>query len=155
VGLRLELEVGEAQRLALAGAGAAPQQRPQAREQLLERERLDEVVVGAGVEPAHAIGHGIARGEHEHRRAVAGRTQAPAYLEPVDVRHQHVEHERVGRPVRERVERLAPVGRQLRVIALQAQRAIDGVAHCGLVVDHEDVHVARVTGEAERPVREG
>ena len=53
VGDGVEREVAEAQRRAPAVAGRrAAQQRADAREQLLERERLDEVVVGAGVEAA-------------------------------------------------------------------------------------------------------
>jgi D-alanyl-D-alanine carboxypeptidase/D-alanyl-D-alanine-endopeptidase (penicillin-binding protein 4) len=149
---RVELDVGVAQRLA-ALAGAATQQRPQTREQLFERERLDEVVVGAGVEPAHAVGHRVARGQHEDRRAVTGRAQPPAHLEAVDVRHQQVEHERVRGPVGQRLQRLGAVGGQLRVVALEPQRSIDGFAHRGLVVDDQDAHAVMVSAEAESVVR--
>ena len=127
-------------------AGGAPQQRAQPREQLLERERLDQVVVGAGVEPADAVGHRVARGEDEHRRAVAGGAQPAAHLEPVHVRHQHVEHQRIRRADRQRVERLGAVGGQLGLVALQPQRAVDGVAHRRLVVDHEDAHAPACLG---------
>ncbi len=47
----------------------APQQGTQARQQLRELERLDQVIVGAGVETFHAIGHGVAGGEHQDRGA--------------------------------------------------------------------------------------
>jgi len=50
--------------------------------QLLQREGLDEVVVGAGVEAGDAVGHGIARGEHEHRRLVAVGAHAPETSRP-------------------------------------------------------------------------
>src|SRR5437016_12527653 len=49
---RVELEVGEAEHLARAVAAAA-EEGADAREQLLERERLRDVVVRARVEPGH------------------------------------------------------------------------------------------------------
>ena len=154
VRLRLELDVGEAQHLAVhAAAGAAPQQGAQPREQFVERERLHQVVVGAGVQPAHPVGHRIAGGEDEHRRTIAGRPQPPADLEAVDSRHQHVQDERVGRPRGQRVERLRAVAGQLGLVALQPQRAVDRLAHRRLVVDHEDAHGPSVPSEAESRIR--
>ena len=52
---RVELEVGEPQHLAVVPLGRPAEQRAHAREQLLERERLRDVVVGAGVEPGDAV----------------------------------------------------------------------------------------------------
>ena len=79
---QVEAQILERERLTrhvvlLAGA---PQQRAYAREQLAQCERLDEVVVGAGVEAGDAVVDLLARGEHQHRRAVAARAQAPAHL---------------------------------------------------------------------------
>ena len=136
---RVELEAGVVELLADRAAGAA-QQRSQPRAELLERERLDEVVVGAGVEPLHAVRDGVARGEHQHGRAVAGGPQAAADLEPVGLGHQDVEDDRVGRLVGERVERLAAVGGELDAVAVHPQRAVERVADARLVVDHEDSH---------------
>ncbi len=50
----VERHVGEGEQL--RHRAAAPQQRAQAGAQLLAGERLDEVVVGAGVEPGDAVG---------------------------------------------------------------------------------------------------
>jgi hypothetical protein len=44
----------------------AADQRSQAREQLAEVERLDEVVVSARVETANAVAHLVASGQHQH-----------------------------------------------------------------------------------------
>ena len=142
----VELEPGVAELLADRAAGAA-QQRSQPRAELLERERLDQVVVGAGVEALHAVRDGVAGGEHQHRRAVAGRPQAPADLEPVGLGHQDVEDDRVRRLVGERVERLAAVGGELHAVAVHPQRAIERVADGGLVVDHEDSHTGNPQGK--------
>ena len=70
----------------------APQERAQAREQLVERERLRQVVVGACVEAGDAVGHFATRGEHEDRDRVLGGAELPADVEPVGRRHHHVEH---------------------------------------------------------------
>ena len=85
----VELDPGVLERLPHRAAAAA-QQRPEACAQLFERERLDEVVVGAGVEPFHAVGHRVAGGEHQHRGAIARGAQPAADLEPVGLGHQDV-----------------------------------------------------------------
>ncbi|MCY1187492.1 hypothetical protein D9M73_284800 [compost metagenome] len=50
---------------------AAPQQGAQARLELVEVERLDQVIIGAGIQAGNAIIKGIPRGEDQHRQAVA------------------------------------------------------------------------------------
>ena len=89
---QVEAQVLEGERLLLAVllAGAA-QQRAHPRQQLAQRERLDEVVVGAGVQAGDAVVDLAARGEHQHRRAVAALAQAPAHLQAVDAGHRDVE----------------------------------------------------------------
>src|SRR3712207_8270313 len=62
---------------------------------------LDDVVVGADVEPLDAVRDSVARGEHEHRHAVAGSAQAAADLEAVDAGHRS-EERRVGKECRSR-----------------------------------------------------
>ena len=75
----------------------APQQCTHAREQHLEGERLDDVVVGAGLQPQHLVGGRILRCEHEHRQPVVGRAQPPQHLQPVDAGHHDVEDHQVWR----------------------------------------------------------
>ena len=48
-------------------AGERPGERPQAGEELVELERLHEVVVGTGVKPFDAILHGAEGGQHQDR----------------------------------------------------------------------------------------
>ena len=112
----------------MLGAGAS-EQRAQPRAQLLERERLDEVVVGARVQSGDAVRDGVARGEHEHGRVVAGRAQPAADLQPVRLGHQHVEDDRVRRLVGERVERRAAVGGELDLVPVHPQRTVQCVSH--------------------------
>ena len=121
--------------VALAGPA---QQRPQPRLELLERERLDQVVVGADVEPLDAIVDRVAGGEHQDRRAVAGLAHPARDLEPVDARHRDVEHDGVGRVRGERVERLLAVGRERDLVLVEPQRALERPPHGRLVIDHQN-----------------
>ena len=54
---------------------AAPQQRANPREHLGERERLDEVIVGAAVETEHPVLQRVARREHQHACVLAALPQ--------------------------------------------------------------------------------
>ena len=74
----------------------APQQRPDAGEQLAEIERLGEVVVGSGVEAGDAVSCGGSGGEHQDRHTVAFAAQHPTHGETVDDGHRHVEEDGVG-----------------------------------------------------------
>ena len=69
----------------------AAQQRVQPGDDLLERERLHDVVVGARLQPRHPVADLVARREDAHRQVVPGRAQAPQHLQPVEVGHRHVE----------------------------------------------------------------
>ena len=73
----------EVQHLAAGAHAGAPQQRPQARQQLVQRKGLHDVVVRAGVEPGHAVGDRVPRSQHQHRRAVAPGAHRAAHLEAV------------------------------------------------------------------------
>ncbi len=136
----VERQVGEAELVVVVGAERAAQQGAQPRDQLVEVERLDEVVVRAGLQSLHAVGHRVARGEHQHRYAVAVMAQPPAHLESVDVGHQHVEHHHVGAAAAHRLERLATAGRELDLVALDHQGAAQRLAHRSLVVSNQDSH---------------
>ena len=94
-------------------------------------ERLDDVVVGAELEPDDAVGLGAARGQH-HDRHVAVAAQLAAHVAPVAVGQRQVEQHEVGlelaraarappRPVR------AVVGsKPARASACENGSAIDG-----------------------------
>ena len=77
------MHVDEAQR-AVAGAGS-PQQRAHARAELLDRERLHQVVVRARVEPFDPVVDRVARGDDEDRHGVLAAAQRPAHLDAADL----------------------------------------------------------------------
>ena len=75
--------------------GPTTNQSAQARKQLTEVERLDQVVVGAAVEPANPVRDLPERGEHQHRHPSIPLPQSPAHRVAVDPGQQHVEDHRV------------------------------------------------------------
>ena len=122
----------------------APQQCPQAREQLLQGEGLHHVVVGARVQAGDAVAHSIARGEHEDGRGIADRAQAAADLDAVHPRHHHVEQHRVGCALSQHRQGLVAIRCELDLGAREGQ----GAPHCGadglLIVGDQDPHVMSV-----------
>ncbi len=72
-------------------------ERAQSCQELVERERLGEVVVGAGVEPGDPVVDRVARRQHQHRRPDLVPPKSPARLEAVDARQHDVEHDHVVR----------------------------------------------------------
>ena len=91
----VELELGEGERFRL-GVGVRAQQRAQTGLQLADVERLDHVVVGAGVQSLDPVVDRVAGGEDQDRHPVARRGAGGADLEPVDARQADVEHHGVG-----------------------------------------------------------
>ena len=130
-------DVREGERVVTAGA---PQQRAQPREELLERERLDEVVVGARVETGDPVAHGAARREHQDRHRVAVGADTACDLEPVDHGQHHVEHDGIGGGVHESGQPLRAVLCHDQLVALALEGPHQRVAHGGLVLDDQDSH---------------
>jgi hypothetical protein len=121
----------------------APEQRAQAREQLLALEGLDEVVVGPGVEALDARLERVARGEHEDRHVI-GRPQPPRDLDAVELRQPEVEDDEVGVEGRRLVQRGLAVAGDAHLVTLQAQGALEHLGDLLVVLDDEHARVATV-----------
>jgi len=80
----------------LALALHAPQQRPDARQQFLRAERLDQVVVRPRVQPGDAVLDLALGGEHEDGDGIREAAQLGADLEAVELRHHDIEQDEVG-----------------------------------------------------------
>jgi hypothetical protein len=106
-----------------------------ARRKLVEVEGLHEVIVGAGVEPRHAIGHCIARGDDEHRDRRGFRTPRLEQRKPVAARKSQVEqHDVIGRGCDRRVG-VATIAYPIDGVAFLAQALAGGLADHGIVFD--------------------
>ena len=110
---RVEAQVAGLERLALAGRAPA-QQRLQPRDHLLHGERLDDVVVGARLQAAHAVVDLVARREDADRHLVAALAQAAQDLEAVEVGHAQVEQDDRGMHALGRLQRRATARRPAR-----------------------------------------
>ena len=121
------------------GLAGPAQQGADPGEQLLERERLHQVVVGAGLEPLDAVGDRVARGQHQDRRAAALGAKLAADLEPVDAGHEHVEDDQVGADLRGAREALAAVGGERYLESAELERPLERSAHRRLVVDDQQL----------------
>src|SRR6478752_1467282 len=136
VRVRVQREVGDDQRGG-AARRAAPQQGAQPGQQLLALEGLDEVVVGARVEPLHAGLDRVARSQHQDRDVV-GAADLLGDLDPVDLRQPEAEDDHVGDVFGVHGERLLAVQRDPDLVALQAQRALEHLRDLVVVLHDKD-----------------
>ena len=128
----------------------ATTERPQPGGQLLVGERLDEVVVGTGVEPGHPVADGVAGGEHQDRDLGAGRPDAPGDLEAGDVGQADVEDDDLdaGRRLGD-VEAVEPGRRGLDDVAVLLEESPQQADQPRVVLDDEQMH------EVSLPLRHG
>ena len=133
----LEIDDELAQPDADDGAACAPEEGVQPRLELVEVERLGDVVVGAGLETPQDVGLLIAGGQHDDRRSAAGPDEA-AEVEPVRARQHDVEQHEIGpERARGRQHLVAAVHRfdfESRVGQVIGQDARERL----IVLDHED-----------------
>ena len=131
-----------------------------ARDELLEAERLDEVVVAAEREAAHLVLGRVLRGEEQYGDPSALGAQPPADLEAVEVGEHHVEDDEVGLDGRGGRERVAPVRHGVDVEAEVAQGRLEHRTQVVLVVDEQkafsghESNIASLPGSFLRPTRE-
>ena len=116
------------------------EQRADACKQLLELERLDEIVVGPHVESLDALVHAVASGQHQDGDPVALVPEATGHREPVDPGHHHVEDDDVRRVALDRCECSAAVGRGFDLVTLVRKRPLEGLADGPVIVDDKDEH---------------
>src|SRR5206468_3187096 len=111
-----------------------PQRDTDAREELIDAERLRHVIVGAEVESVDLVVLAAARGEHDDWRA-GELADATDDLESVAVRQVQVEHDEVGLPSLVARDRVARGLRGLHLEAVTAEVRPERADHGRLVVD--------------------
>ena len=141
----VELEVVEPQApgLRLRVPGAA-QDHPDARDELLEAERLGHVVVTAAGQAAQLVLGRVARRQEDDRHLGAAGAELARDLEALHVGEHHVEHHQIRAERVDGRERVVPVDGRRDREALEAQRHRDDVDDVRLVVDDE--HAAGFEG---------
>ena len=123
-------------------AAGAPQHRAHAGKQLLERERLDQVVIGAEGEPGKPVVQPVA-GREEDDRDVSRGSQPLCEGEAVVAWQHHVEHRQVGRRGEDSLG-LATARERRHDVPFGAERRDDRVPQRVLVFDDDDPSLARV-----------
>ncbi len=160
VGDRVQAEVGDDQPAVLGGPAGPAQDGADPGDELLQAERLGDVVVRAGGEALHLVADTVLGGEEEHRQVVTGvPVGRPGYLaaagalaqllddgEAVEVGEHHVEHDQVGAFGGDQVERLGAAGGGGDAEAGEAQRGREQFADVGLVVHDEQERLALAPG---------
>ncbi len=127
--------------------------RSQARAQFDDVERLDQEVVGAGVEAGHAVFTAIARGQQDHVDVVlALGARAAADFEAVGIRHHPVEDRQARAVGRQhgRQRRLA-VGNGHDLVPEPDERLLEQPARDRVVVGYQDSHDRRARGPGRPP----
>jgi hypothetical protein len=117
----------------------APQDAPDPGREHLGTERLDDVILGAQLEPGHDVRILALCGEHDHRHAGrAGFTlERPAHVEAADARQHQIEQDQVRRIHRRRTERVLPRGRALHHKAFLLEVEPDQFPDVLFVLDRE------------------
>jgi len=124
----------------------AAQDDPHPGQQLLQGERLGQVVVGADREPLQPVADAVAGGHEDNRHIPTGQDLA-GEVETVPVRQDHVDHQKI-RSLSQHPVGADMVVKHYRAEPLGAKRSGDRVANKPLVLD--DDHTGRAGG-AHRP----
>ena len=140
----VEHDVADDQSVVL-GLASAPDG-TQACVQLLEGERLDQVVIGTRFEPGDPLGHGTPRGQHQDRHVVALATELLAHLGAAHPGQHQVEHDRVDVSLTGGEQATGPVVGAGGADVVLPEVAGDELDHAWLVVDHDYVHGDSVGG---------
>jgi hypothetical protein len=120
-------------------------------EKLLPPERLRDVVVGPGLEPADLLELCGTSGEHYHRH-VADVANALERLPPIELGHRHVEEHEVGRDCIERAEAVTPVRALGDLVARPLEQLAKQPSDVCVIVDDEDagpLHTRSIPDEAD------
>src|SRR5712692_7118093 len=137
---RIVGQVGEGQRSGRRRFRAA-RQRAQPGEQLPEGEGLDQIVVGARVQPLDLVLHGVARGQHQDLRLDALGPELAAKLEAVaGAGQEQIQNQQIVGSRLDAGERGIRVSGHFDGIALLRQALLQELGDLLLVLDDENLH---------------
>jgi hypothetical protein len=130
-----------------SAARAPPAERPHPGGELVEVERLDEVVVGAGVQARDAVGHRVARRDDEQGQVARPRAQRLEHCEAGPARQPEVEEQHLVHAGRERRLGGAAVPHPVDAVARVPEPGGDALADHGLVLGEQHAHRGRETSD--------
>ncbi|MCY1227069.1 hypothetical protein D9M72_393280 [compost metagenome] len=106
--------------------------------QLLQRDRLGDVVEGAGLERFHGVVGAAVGGDDRHRDALRRGRQLAHDLDAQAVAQAHIGQHQAVAALRQLLARLGERAGQHHVMAHAADRDVQQLAQVGLVVDDQD-----------------
>ena len=125
-----------------------------ARAELIEIEGLDEVVVGASIQPRNLVAGAVARGEHDHGHGILPRTQRAQHVEATAGQgfrvgrgrggQAEVEQQEVEAFAGQRALRGARIAHPIDRMALEPQRAAQALADHPVVFHQQQSHPKRI-----------
>ena len=139
----VEDDVPAAQDMLVAERGGAAEPDADPREQLIQRERLRDVVRRPQLEAAELRLHVASRGEDHHRQLRLLSLELAQDLQAVQPRQQQVEHDEVPARARCEVEPFPPVARRDHGVPLGLQPSGEEGLDSRLVLDDQDAHPPR------------
>ena len=137
--MQVDRDVGRLESSWVALRGAA-QLGSDPRQQLVEVERLGDVVVGAVVEALDHVLLLAQRGEHDHRDLGPVSSNRLEHLEAAATRQHHVEQHQIEVPGQRQCLAAVAVAGDLGRKALGAQRPFEKAGDAHLVLDDQDPH---------------
>src|SRR5208337_3343144 len=149
VALHVELEVGEGQSTAPGLVQAAPCDRPNASQELGERERLWQVIVRPEVQPLHSVRHLTPRRKKERGCLDPGVAQLTEQIESVPLRQHHVEQQKVVGPAYRSLKTRLAIRGDVDDKAVLSQTFVNVFARNRVILDVQNLHARKVpkTGE--------
>src|ERR1019366_4404736 len=115
-------------------------ERPQPGGELQQAERLDEVVVRPGIQPAHPVSHAVSRGQHEHRGPLSLFPESAAELESVEVREHDIQDDRPVGVLGGQPQAVLAAAGDVDGVPFLFQRAFEEPGHPGFIFHHEYPH---------------
>ena len=121
----------------LGNLGAAPQNHPEAGNDLFQGERLGHVIVGTNGQAVNAMFHRILGGEEQDRAFESQGAQLGEELETIHARHHDVKDEGVGLKFGGNFKRLQARGGGGDLKTLEFEADSEQFDNVGLIVDNE------------------
>ena len=113
---------------------------PGARQQFTEIERLDEIIVGAGVESYDSVLDRVPCCEHQDWKNRTSRAHLAAHLKAIFARQHDIQNHQIIVVDARLIQRHLPVRRDIYGVALLAQSLRQHLCGRGLVFYQQDAH---------------
>src|SRR5438132_5328311 len=142
--LKINLQIRNAQRFRQRCSTPACE-RSDARQQLAERERFGQIVVGTYLEARDAVVNGVSRGEHQNRCRHFPRTQLPTKIEAAATRQHDVEYDDIERAEQRFHLAVGVVGDGYDLDSVLGKPCLNDRGQPGIVLDQKNSHCRQFT----------